>query len=166
MSDCTKDNCTYDLDQLEAFTEYSVSVVPNGIRATELMSDPVKQFTAEAKPNRSPGQVSCKAISSTEIQVSWWNVPSESLRGILKGYKVTYAESNGFRNELNTEYTITLANQTVLRGLQVNTAYAIKVLASNSAGDGVESKPVLCSTDEDGIIICNFNSMKFVHRYS
>lgn len=41
--------------------------------------------------------------------------------------------------------------ETYLHALYKATNYSIKVLAYTSAGDGVSSNPVYCSTEDDGL---------------
>ena len=39
-----------------------------------------------------------------------------------------------------------------LRGLRPFTNYSIQVAGFTSVGDGVMSEPIICTTDEDGIV--------------
>lgn len=51
---------------------------------------------------------------------------------------------------MKTEVKRTHSTNTYIHGLQKFTNYSIKVLAFTSAGDGVVSDVLLCSTEEDG----------------
>lgn len=84
--------------------------------------------------------------------MSWESPPLDSLHGILKGYKVTYAVSHLFDDEQNREYKTTLANETVLHGLKKNRVYAIRVSATTAGGDGPKSPRIHCATETDGKI--------------
>lgn len=66
----------------------------------ENVSVTVNHNDSEGKLNKPPGHIKCKAISSEELHVSWESPPTESIHGILQGFKVTYVPSRQFLNEV------------------------------------------------------------------
>lgn len=163
---CTEENCSFELKNLDAFTEYSVGINAfNSGGAIGPRGDIVNQTTGEGTPDTAPEHLKCKSISSEEIQVSWENIPLESLHGKFKSYKVTYSPQDHLSNEEKIEYEIATANETVLHGLKKYTNYSINVLVSNSVRDGIESETIYCSTEEDGKYICDFNNLNKILKF-
>lgn len=75
-SSCTNENCSDELINLEAFTNFSVGVMTYKSRSNGPTSKMVKQTTSEGKPHKLE-LVNCEAISSTEIHVSWKSLSSK-----------------------------------------------------------------------------------------
>ena len=46
-----------------------------------------------------------------------------------------------------------IGTSTALTGLKANTNYSVQVLAYTSAGDGLLSSPLSCSTESDGELL-------------
>lgn len=145
---CNDENCSYVIEGLNGFTEYTVTVHAFNSKGSGPKSDGVTQYTADDKPDMAPTGVKCETLSSDEIRVSWENLPLESLHGTFKRYNVIYAHALDKDNII--EY-ITTANETILNGLKPNSVYLIKVSATSSGGVGPQSFRISCETDEDGI---------------
>lgn len=110
----------------------------------------ISRFTIEGTPDVAPDYIIYHVNSSTEIYLSWENVPSESLHGTFKGYKVTYGPTYRFDYEEERKHIMTMTNETVLRGLHKNLDYNFMVAATTSAGDGVQSEVFSGRTQNDG----------------
>lgn len=57
------------------------------------MSEEVTQHTGEGTPEQPPSDVTCTALTSQSIRLSWSSPPLASANGIIKGYKVIYGPS-------------------------------------------------------------------------
>ena len=92
-------------------------------------------------------------LSSTEIEVSWEEVPAINQNGIITMYEVQYIPLETFGGQIST----TTANVTntsllfiVLTGLEEYVEYNISVRAYTSVGPGPYSIGVVERTDTDG----------------
>lgn len=86
-------------------------------------------------------------LSSTTINVTWSPSNTTFLRGILRGYHVTYTPRGSVF--LNIPSNVTTSVDTlsiVLTGLQEFTEYDITV-AGFTIGDGNQSQTVIAKTD-------------------
>ena len=91
-------------------------------------------------------------VSSTEIDVSWEEVPAIYENGIIIVYEVQYEPLQTFGGTLVTE-TVNSTGPvltTTLTGLQEYVEYNISVRAYTSVGPGPYSDPVTERTMEDG----------------
>ena len=95
------------------------------------------------------------AISSTEILVSWEEVPAISRNGEITIYEIQYEPLEIFGGLISTE-TVNTSNGSVfmmaLTGLEEYVEYNISVRAYTSAGAGPYSVGVVNRTDTDGEI--------------
>ena len=98
-------------------------------------------------PSLPPASVQIQAVNSQTILVSWKTVPSNSINGILKGYKILYFEVKKPQH-IYTKLVLS-AQQSQLTGLNKFTIYEIAVLAYTEAGDGKKSIPMYKRTLED-----------------
>ena len=100
------------------------------------------------------------ALSSTEIEVSWEEVPAISQNGFIIMYEVQIEPVEALDNQLSTN-TANITNTsmlfTILTGLEGYVVYNISVRAYTSTGLGPYSDPVSFRILEDGIIhyTCN-----------
>ena len=90
------------------------------------------------------------AISSTEIEVSWEEVPAINENGIITVYEVQYVPLQTFGDQISTNTTNTTYLNTTLTGLQEYVEYSISVRAYTSVGPGPYSDTVTERTLEDG----------------
>ena len=101
-------------------------------------------------PSGYPQNVTPTTISSTEILVSWDEVPAIEQNGIVILYEVQYEPLMTFGGQLMT-MTMNISNTSiVLGGLQEYVEYNISVRAYTSVGPGPFSPGVNNRTFEDG----------------
>ena len=101
-------------------------------------------------PSGYPRNVEPATISSTEILVSWDEVPAIDQNGIIILYEVQYEPLMTFGGQLMTMTMNTSNTSIVLGGLQEYVGYNITVRAYTSVGPGPFSPGVDNRTFEDG----------------
>ena len=101
-------------------------------------------------PSGYPQNVEPTTISSTEILVSWDEVPAIDQNGIIVLYEVQYEPLMTFGGQLMTMSMNTSNTSIVLGGLQEYVDYNITVRAYTSVGPGPFSPGVDNRTFEDG----------------
>ena len=110
-------------------------------------------LTIVSGPAASPQNVTVTAISSTEILVSWEEVPAISRNGEITMYEIQFVPLETFGG-LITNDTVYTSNGAVfmmaLTGLEEYVEYNISVRAYTSAGPGPYSVGVVNRTDIDG----------------
>ena len=89
-------------------------------------------------------------LSSTEIEVSWEEVPAINENGIITMYEVQYIPLETFDEQISTNTVNTSMLFIVLTGLEEYVEYNISVRAYTSAGSGPYSDGVVERTDTDG----------------
>ena len=89
------------------------------------------------------------AVSSTEIEVSWEEVPAINENGVITVYEVLYSPLMTFEGQISTNTTNTSQLNTTLTGLQEYVEYNISVRAYTSVGPGPYSDIVVERTEED-----------------
>ena len=108
-------------------------------------------YSVSIVPSNSPQNITATVVSSTEIEVSWEEVPAIDQNGMITVYEVQYVPletCNGSISLLNT--TTTMLN-TTLTDLEEYVEYDITVRAYTSVGPGPYSDPPITErTDEDG----------------
>ena len=107
------------------------------------------------------------AISSTEIEVSWEEVPAIDENGIIIVYEVQYEPLQTFGDQISNNITNTTYLNTTLTGLQEYVEYNISVRAYTSVGPGQYSDPVTERTLEDGritVYVCHSHHYLFFYR--
>ncbi|XP_043933936.1 neural cell adhesion molecule L1-like protein isoform X3 [Protopterus annectens] len=111
-------------------------------------------FSGEDVPLEAPQKVSVDIINSTLIKVSWSKVPKESIRGHLRGYKITYwkvQHSHDGKRSHSDKYFLTFEgdrNHGMVPGLDPFSEYFLTIMILNGRGSGPESQPVTFSTPE------------------
>ena len=88
-------------------------------------------------------------LSSTEMQVSWEEVPAINQSGSIIVYEVRYDPLETFNGEISTNTTNTTMLNTTLNNLEENVNYSISVRAYTKIGPGPYSDGVVNRTDED-----------------
>ena len=104
------------------------------------------QYPVPAAP---PQNVQTTAISSTEIMVTWDEIPGLDQNGIIIEYEVEI-EPLDFPADLSLDLLTTTSLSIVITGLQEYVFYNISVRAYTSVGPGPYSDPVTERTFEDG----------------
>ena len=94
------------------------------------------------------------AVSSTEIEVSWEEVPAINENGVITVYEVLYSPLMTFEGQISANTTTTSQLNTTLTGLQEYVEYSISVRAYTSVGPGPYSDPLTRRTLEDGERLC------------
>ena len=88
-------------------------------------------------------------LSSTEMQVSWEEVPAINQSGSIIVYQVRYDPLETLNGEISTNTTNTTMLDTTLNYLEENVDYSISVRAYTVIGPGPYSDGVVNRTDED-----------------
>ena len=101
-------------------------------------------------PSGYPQNVVPTTISSTDILVSWDEVPAIDQNGVIILYEVRYEPLMTFDGQLMTMAMNTSNTSIVLGGLQEYVEYNITVRAYTSVGPGPFSPGVDNRTFEDG----------------
>ena len=101
-----------------------------------------------------PPNVQATAISSTEIMVTWDEIPGLDQNGIIAEYEVQI-EPLDFQADLLVDLLNTTNLSIAVTGLEEYVFYNISVRAYTSVGPGPYSDPVTERTFEDGNVhIC------------
>eukprot|EP00795_Rhopilema_esculentum_P002629 gene2630-826_t len=128
------------------YTVYEFKVAGRTSKGTGLFSAIVEERTMEDIPSAAPVNISAQNTSSSSIQVSWDNVPSDHKNGIITGYKVYIKKAIG--DHPWTSYEVTGKSFTK-SGLDLWTFYDVRVSAKTSVGEGTISNATRVRTDED-----------------
>ncbi|GFG32700.1 hypothetical protein Cfor_00545 [Coptotermes formosanus] len=139
------------LGGLSKFTQYLVVVQAFNQVGPGPLSDPVAVQTMEDVPSVAPDDIRCAGLTSQSLQVSWQPPPTSQCNGILQGYKLFYEPvlDDQWQGVDDVESRKTTVLMAVLTGLRRFTNYSVQVLAFTRVGDGVTSKPIVCTTEED-----------------
>ncbi|KAJ1524379.1 hypothetical protein ONE63_010879 [Megalurothrips usitatus] len=148
------------LHGLESFTRYEVTVRAFNEVGAGPASNPFIATTMEGVPTEPPGIVRCTPLTSQNVRVRWEPPPKAGRRGVLDGYKVFYRRRPPAGLPTNdqlawaaaspeAEVKKTMNLETNLFGLAKFSNYTVQVAAMTSAGEGVRSEPVHCTTEED-----------------
>ena len=130
------------------------------------MGDNDAHHVLSVAPNAAPTNVAAVSISSTEIMVSWDEVPPIDRNGIVTVYEVLYEPLETFGGAIMSMTVNTTNTSTTLSGLEEFVMYNISVRAYTSEGPGPYSEEIARRTDEDGnldiLVVCcgiNFHSI-------
>ena len=109
-------------------------------------------FTLSSAPASPPDNVQTAVLSSTEIRVSWSEVPEIDRNGIITMYEVKYEPLMTFG--VLTPATVNTTNLTIIvGGLEEDVEYNISVRAYTSVGPGPYSEEITDRTFEDGELL-------------
>ncbi|KAL9958573.1 hypothetical protein ACROYT_G035603 [Oculina patagonica] len=135
----------YELENLEIYTLYAISVRPVSLEGEGKESNEVLVRTAEDVPTSPPLNVGGFLNSAGVIVVTWEPVPTEHRHGIILGYRVMY----GAQNSNLQQMTVTANNLTAeLQNLEMYKLYAIQVAAFTVVGEGPPSQPIVVRSQE------------------
>ncbi|XP_014672723.1 PREDICTED: Down syndrome cell adhesion molecule-like protein Dscam2 [Priapulus caudatus] len=143
------------ISNLHKFTYYSVVVSAYNRRGTGPSTEPHDIRTMEDVPQRSPSGSSVLVMSSRSITVEWFPAaPSESLHGILQGYKIIYRPATPHDDDVDDggpyeKVQSTTSLSATIYSLRKFTNYSVEVLGYSRVGDGVPSRPFYVRTLED-----------------
>ena len=90
-------------------------------------------------------------LSSTQIIVSWDEVPTGERNGDITYYEVLYNPLDSFEGGIANGSVTTVNSSLLLEGLEEYVTYSIIVRAHNSAGAGPFGEALLADTLEDGM---------------
>ncbi|KAK9542733.1 hypothetical protein VZT92_000570 [Zoarces viviparus] len=130
------DTTRYIIDDLEPARNYTFYVVAYMPMGASRMSDNVFQHTLEDVPLRAP-ELSLTSRSPMDIQVSWQPLPDKLSRGRVSAYRLSYRTTTE-----NTVSPIELPGdktQHLLKNLQPDTIYLLRIVAATSVGWGEQS---------------------------
>ncbi|CAI8037865.1 Receptor-type tyrosine-protein phosphatase F [Geodia barretti] len=139
------------LTDLEEDVDYNISVRAFTSAGPGPYSDAVTNRTLEDRPTAAPQNVTTMAESSTEIVVTWEEVPAIDENGDITMYEVEYMPLETFNGQIATDSVTvdpTLLN-TTLTGLEEYVDYNISVRAFTSVGPGPYSDGMVERTLED-----------------
>ncbi|XP_077642320.1 neural cell adhesion molecule L1-like protein isoform X3 [Lonchura striata] len=111
-------------------------------------------YSGEDVPDAAPSGVSVEVVNSTLVQVFWFGIPRDRVRGHLRGYKVSWWKTrsmlDGKRHHPEKHFLTFVGdrNSGMIPGLEPFSEFHLTVLAFNSRGDGPESSPVVFETPE------------------
>ncbi|CAI8037864.1 Receptor-type tyrosine-protein phosphatase F [Geodia barretti] len=139
------------LTDLEEDVDYNISVRAFTSAGPGPYSDAVTNRTLEDRPTAAPQNVTTMAESSTEIVVTWEEVPAIDENGDITMYEVEYMPLETFNGQIATDsVTVDPALlSTTLTGLQEYVDYNISVRAFTSVGPGPYSDGMVERTLED-----------------
>ena len=167
------------LTDLEEYVEYNISVRAYTSEGPGPYSDPVTIRTLENSkretfvfiicsslatctgPTEAPQNVSAMALTSTEILVTWEEVPAIDENGVITMYEVEFVPLETFDGQIATNFVNISDLNATLTDLEEYVEYNISVRAYTSVGPGPYSDPVTNRTLEDSkretlvFIICS-----------
>uniref|UniRef100_T1JC13 Down syndrome cell adhesion molecule-like protein Dscam2 n=1 Tax=Strigamia maritima TaxID=126957 RepID=T1JC13_STRMM len=138
----------YQISKLRKYTMYTVVIQAYNDKGVGPLSEQTIVMTSEDVPSISPQGLRCSALSSKSIYVLWDALPTDSVNGILRGYKVLYKPITEWYDS-QVQFKNSEKDRITLQNLEVNTNYSVTVLAFTRVGDGVKTNPVYCKTHED-----------------
>ena len=95
--------------------------------------------------------VIANSLTSTEILVSWSEVPAIDRNGIITQYEVAYTQTTFDGNTFQSVMVNSTSTMTLLTGLHEYVEYSIQVRAYTSVGPGPYSDAEFERTLEDGM---------------
>ncbi|XP_025061329.1 contactin-2 isoform X2 [Alligator sinensis] len=96
-------------------------------------------YSAEEEPKVASSRVTAKAVSSSEMDVSWEPVEQGDTNGVLLGYEIRYWKDGDKEEAADRVRTAGLVTAAHVTGLNSNTKYHVTVRAYNRAGTGPAS---------------------------
>ncbi|XP_069937284.1 cell adhesion molecule Dscam2-like, partial [Cherax quadricarinatus] len=134
---------------LQSFTRYIFVLQAFNAKGPGPLSTEVFATTLEDVPEAPPEEVSCVALTSTRVQVSWSPPPPALTNGRITTYTLTYTPMDDHTGLPAGESRIVTGQSATVGDLERYTNYSVTVAASTSAGVGVASQPINCATEED-----------------
>uniref|UniRef100_A0A2A4JBT0 Hemolin n=1 Tax=Heliothis virescens TaxID=7102 RepID=A0A2A4JBT0_HELVI len=141
------------LTDLALDRNYEISVCAVNSQGLGPGGTPAVVWVGEAVPTAPPTRTTARALSPTEVALSWLPPAPAMLNGDLLGYKIFYLVTDspeepepGRRIEEEIEVVPATATSHSLVFLDKYTQYRIQVLAFNAAGDGPRSTAITVRT--------------------
>eukprot|EP00794_Sanderia_malayensis_P008937 gene8937-9890_t len=151
------------IDNLEVYTPYEIAMAAQNAQG---LGPWIKRtgVTGESRPTAAPTNLVVSATDVSTIRVQWTKPHSNTVKGVLLGYKINYqrmgvgkrrrkrrAIASRCQSVNNSPQQMTVGpytEQAMIRNLDKFSKYKISVLAYNGAGDGPTSYSVYMSTPE------------------
>nr|XP_018897402.1 PREDICTED: Down syndrome cell adhesion molecule-like protein Dscam2 isoform X3 [Bemisia tabaci] len=141
------------IDDLKPATNYLLRVISEGSAGQSSPSNEILITTESQRPAGPPLEVSVRALSSTELLVTWSPPHPDYRHGEIIGYNVGFKESNSGSSSYNMTEVLGDGDkgtgEHVFTDLSKYTRYLVVVQAYNSIGQGPLSEPVNALTLED-----------------
>ncbi|XP_039277671.1 Down syndrome cell adhesion molecule-like protein Dscam2 [Nilaparvata lugens] len=137
------------LTGLHQYSRYEITVTAFNQVGPGPPSTPFIATTVEGVPEEPPKDVRCTMLSSQALRVRWEPPTNDYQNGIIQGYKVLFKRVSTKAHASDVEMKKTTNLETNIHGLHKYSNYSIRVLAFTSSGEGVQSQPVYCMTEED-----------------
>ncbi|CAL8331769.1 unnamed protein product [Merluccius merluccius] len=138
---------SYLLKNLKPFSTYNFQLAARSKHGVGAYTNEVSVDTPQTFPSAPPQEVVCTSSSSTSVLVSWAPPPEEFHNGLITGYTIQYAPTDGNRTSARVERVP--APPYLLADLHKWTEYGVTVRAATEAGEGPESLQLLVRTEED-----------------
>ncbi|XP_046818554.1 Down syndrome cell adhesion molecule-like protein Dscam2 isoform X2 [Vespa crabro] len=141
------------IDDLKPATRYTIRVIAEGPAGRSAPSTELLVRTEPQRPAGPPVNLAARALSSSEILITWSPPLPELRHGDIQGFNVGYRETSSG----NPSYNFTSVSgdgeegggELRLTGLRPYTRYSLVVQAYNQVGSGPLSEPLLTQTLED-----------------
>ncbi|XP_042865020.1 Down syndrome cell adhesion molecule-like protein Dscam2 [Penaeus japonicus] len=134
---------------LEKFTRYVFVLQAFNAKGPGPLSTEVFATTLEDVPEAPPEDVTCVALTSTRVEVSWSPPPAHLTHGRITTYTLTYTPMDDHTGLPAGESRIVNGQSATVGDLERYTNYSVTVAAATRAGVGVSSQAVVCATEED-----------------
>ncbi|XP_074633719.1 cell adhesion molecule DSCAML1-like isoform X3 [Acropora palmata] len=119
---------------LRPASKYNFRVYSRNALGTSEPSVFITTETREGAPSKPPNLVNVTAISSKEIYVRWEPPPPDSRNGVIRGYYITYKQSNKHYRRKNFTVNGGKTRSYVISNLHPFTEYQIEIQAFTRAG--------------------------------
>ncbi|XP_072341266.1 phosphatidylinositol phosphatase PTPRQ [Scyliorhinus torazame] len=125
------------LENLQKFSPYNISVKAYTKYGHGHQTSPVVLLmTKQGVPDTAPQNITYIFLSPVVVEISF--LPPPTPNGIIKFYTLYLTAQNGVE-----ELSINSTNLTInITGLKANEKYSLKISASTSRGEGIESPPI------------------------
>ncbi|KAH0954098.1 hypothetical protein HN011_010881, partial [Eciton burchellii] len=141
------------IDDLKPATRYTIRVIAEGPAGRSVPSAELVVRTDPQRPAGPPMNLAARALSSSEILVTWSPPLPELRHGDIQGFNVGYRETSSN----NPSYNFSAVSgdgeegggELRLTGLRPYTRYTLVVQAYNQVGPGPLCEPLLTQTLED-----------------
>ncbi|XP_076249069.1 Down syndrome cell adhesion molecule 2 isoform X5 [Calliopsis andreniformis] len=141
------------IDELKPATRYTIRVIAEGPAGRSVPSSELVVRTEPQRPAGPPINLAARALSSSEILITWSPPLPELRHGDIQGFNVGYRETSS----ANPSYNFSSVSgdgeeggaELRLTGLRPYTKYTLVVQAYNQVGSGPLSEPLLTQTLED-----------------
>ncbi|XP_076663880.1 Down syndrome cell adhesion molecule 2 isoform X7 [Andrena cerasifolii] len=141
------------IDELKPATRYTIRVIAEGPAGRSVPSAELVVRTEPQRPAGPPINLAARALSSSEILITWSPPLPELRHGDIQGFNVGYRETSS----ANPSYNFSSVSgdgeeggaELRLSGLRPYTKYTLVVQAYNQVGSGPLSEPLLTQTLED-----------------